>query len=253
MTGDGMMREEGTESRQQMRCTAIVVAAGQGRRLGGDTPKQYRDLAGRPLFTYAYEGLENSSVITDLVLVVPAGDEEYAQDLLRAQDLGSKLRATVAGGSERPGSVMNGLEAVTWPCDVVYIQDGARPFPEEPFIRALLQAILDGADGAVAAVPAKDTIKVTDERGYVISTPDRRTLWQVQTPQVFPFALIRDVYREWKEHPSAITDDAMAAEQIRGARIRMVEASYKNIKVTTAEDLLIAEAFIAAEKSGGRG
>ena len=235
------------------RCTALVLAAGSGRRMGGETPKQYMDLAGMPLFTHAYRRMELSPVIDDIVLVVPAGDEAYARACLSEQGLGTKLRAVTAGGAERYDSVAGGLEAVDWDCDIVFIQDGARPFPEESLLEDLYRVIAeDGEGGAVAAVPVKDTIKVSDTAGYAVSTPDRRTLWQVQTPQVFPFSMIRDAYRELpaRRTPEGtiggrqVTDDAMVAEALCGTRIRLVTASYRNLKVTTPEDLLIAEAFI---------
>ncbi len=235
------------------RCTALVLAAGSGRRMGAEVPKQYMDLGGAPLFTHAYRRMEASPVISDIVLVVPDGDETCARACLSEQGLGAKLRAVTAGGAERYDSVAGGLEAVTWPCDIVFIQDGARPFPEETFLRDLYDAVaVEGADGAVAAVPVKDTIKVSDAEGCAVSTPDRRTLWQVQTPQVFPFGMIRDAYRQLPARRSPegtidgrqVTDDAMVAEAVCGARIRLVTASYRNLKVTTPEDLLIAEAFI---------
>lgn len=216
--------------------------------MGAQVPKQYMDLGGQPLFTHAYARLEACSLITDMVLTVPAGDEDYARGMLTALGLGSKLRAVTFGGAERSDSVAASLEAVTWPCDVVFIHDGARPFPEEGFVRALYEAVQEGADGAVAAVPAKDTIKVVDEDGWAVSTPDRSHLWQMQTPQVFPYTLIRDVYRELQAAHIPVTDDAMAAEVIRGARIRMVMASYRNFKVTTREDLVTAEAFLREER-----
>lgn len=257
---------------KQYRNTAIILAAGQGSRMGSGTRKQYMNLGGAPLFTYSLRTMEKSPVITDIVLVLPKGDEAYVRQILREQDLGEKVRAFAAGGAERYYSVYNGLKVIDWPCDYVFIHDGARPFIDEATLGRLLVAATE--TGACAAgMPSKDTVRITDNVGKGETTPDRSRVWIVQTPQVFERELIMQAYEQMlrtAERPTEqsadalnspdssdslsggasphVTDDAMAVEQMAGRRVQMVEASYRNIKITTPEDLLIAEAFLTSPK-----
>lgn len=250
--------------------TAILLAGGRGKRMESDIPKQYLDLCGRPLLYYSLRTLLVSSVITDLVIVCADGDRERIQqeaiapllaDLAKSGRTGEeekrkaqeKLRGFAAAGEERCGSVLSGLEAITWPCDYVFIHDGARPFPDEETLRRLSDAVQQ-EQAVVAAVPSKDTIKIADENGYVVSTPDRRFVYNIQTPQVFSFELILKAYRLLRERALAegaqggwsaaplirelgITDDAAAAEKMCGQRVKLIESSYRNFKITTPEDM----------------
>ncbi len=236
--------------------TAILLAAGQGRRLGGDIPKQYRKIKGIPLAARSYEALAQSDVITDIVMVIPKGDEEYVRneilESLENKALLTKLRGFAYGGEERYHSVMNGLDAISWPCDYVFIHDGARPFIDAASLERLEQAVKE-TGAAIAGMPSKDTVKVADAGKMVAATPDRSSVWIVQTPQVFDRELITKAYHQALEQlPQLeakgihITDDAMVAEEMLHARIRLVEASYRNIKITTPEDIAIAEAFLGA-------
>ena len=120
-------------------CTAVLLAAGQGLRMGGGTRKQYLDLKGRPLFTYALEAMDRSEVITDVVITVPAGDESFCEEMVSACGLGNKVRRIIEGGRERCFSVHKGLQAVDWPCDYAFIHDAARPFIDEAVIRRLYE------------------------------------------------------------------------------------------------------------------
>lgn len=231
-------------------CTAIVLAAGRGSRMGGSTPKQYMLLGGKPLFVHSLETMEKSAVMTDIVLVVPEDDIEYVRALLDQNGPFRKIRRIAPGGSERYYSVNNGLEAIDWPCGYVFIQDGARPFLDEPTIERLYEAVRE-TGACVAGMPSKDTVKITDGEGFVESTPNRESVWIIQTPQVFRKDLITEAYREMiralpelTEKGIRITDDAMVAEYMLHTKVKLVEASYRNIKVTTPEDLLIAEAFL---------
>lgn len=236
------------------RNTAVLLAAGRGTRLGGETPKQYRDICGLPLSARSYRALAESDVITDIVMVIPKGDDDYVREKI----LGSigdpallhKFRGFAYGGEERYHSVANGLDAITWPCSYVFIHDGARPFIDSESLRRLLDAA-ESTGAAVAGMPSKDTVKMADSSGMVASTPDRSRVWIVQTPQVFRRELITEAYhRALEELPLLeqrgihLTDDAMVAEEMAGARIRLVEASYRNIKITTPEDIAVAEAFL---------
>ncbi|MDO4284457.1 MAG: 2-C-methyl-D-erythritol 4-phosphate cytidylyltransferase [Eubacteriales bacterium] len=243
---------------ERKRATAILLAGGSGTRMGGSVRKQYMELGGKPVLRYALEALERSPVISEIVLVVPEGEQDYcrreivepAEEACRAAQSGGKVRAIIPGGAERCFSVLNGLRAIQWPCEVCYIHDGARPFLDGETLERLARAVADGGT-AVAGMPAKDTVKLADADGIVESTPNREAVWIVQTPQVFERALITEAYERMAEQYDAlraagvnITDDAMVVERLMNRSVRLVPASYRNIKITTPEDLLIAEAFL---------
>ena len=218
------------------RCTVLLMAAGSGLRMGGGTRKQYIDVKGRPLFTYSLETFDKSDIITDIMIVVPEGDQEYCREIVEDCGLAGKLRAIVAGGRERCFSVHNGLQAVDWPCDYV------------------MERLLDEvriSKACIAAVPTKDTVKIADQDGFVAQTPNRKDVWLVQTPQVFDFELIKKAHEEMVEQYDellkkgvTITDDAMVAETFTGYRVKLVMASYRNIKVTTPEDMDTVAAYM---------
>lgn len=228
----------------QFRIGAVILAGGRGSRMHSDIQKQYMMLNGRPLISYALETFERS-IADDLVLVTGVGEESYVrQEILPPLHL-TKLRAIVAGGKERYHSVYEGLKALEH-CDYVLIHDGARPLVTEEIIRCAASAAVDHA-ACVVGMPVKDTIKVSDPDGFAKATPDRSTLWQVQTPQAFSYSLVREAYDLLMQNPSfqqGITDDAMVVERFGGVRVRLVEGSYENLKVTTPEDLILAEALL---------
>ncbi len=240
------------QNAKQNRSTAILLAAGRGRRLGTELPKQYVNIGGLPLAARSLEALASSSVITDIVMVIPEGDENYVREhiLQAVPEAARKVRAFAVGGAERYHSVRNGLEAITWPCDYVFIHDGARPFIDKASLERLAEAVTE-TGAAVAGMPSKDTVKMSDENGFVSDTPDRSHVWIVQTPQVFERKMITEAYRkaiaelpELERQGIHLTDDAMVAEEMLHIRIRLVEASYRNIKITTPEDIATAEAFL---------
>jgi 2-C-methyl-D-erythritol 4-phosphate cytidylyltransferase len=257
MTSD-WVREGGTRPvsggiYMEDRCCAVLLAAGKGRRMGGEIPKQYLPLAGKPLLYYSLAALCQSPVITDLVLVIPEGDEEYVTShiLSLVPEGGEKVRCFVRGGAERYLSVQAGIAAIHWPCDYVFIHDGARPFLDEPTLERLYAAVKK-TGACIAGMPTKDTVKLAGRDGFVERTPDRSRVWIVQTPQVFSYALIRDAYArlpillpELTERGIHVTDDAMVVESITGRKVLLVEASYRNIKVTTPEDIPVSEALLA--------
>ena len=231
-------------------CTVLLMAAGSGLRMGGDTRKQYIDVKGRPLFTYALETFDRSDIITDIMIVVPEGDQEYCREIVESCGLAGKVRKIVAGGRERCFSVHNGLQAVDWPCDYVFIHDSARPFIDDDTMGRLLDEVRI-SKACIAAVPAKDTVKIADQEGFVAQTPNRKDVWLVQTPQVFDFELIKEAhekmvvrYDELLKKGVIITDDAMVAETFSGYRVKLVMANYRNIKVTTPEDMDTVAAYM---------
>ena len=232
------------------RCTAILLASGKGLRMGGDVRKQYLDLEGRPLFAYSLAAMENSGIITDIVITVLEGDEEICGQMIRECGLGKKVRRVIAGGKERYFSVHNGLQAIDWPCDYVFIHDSARPFLEEETIGRLYE-VVKIHKACIAGMPAKDTVKIADSEGFVKQTPDRRDVWIIQTPQVFAFDLIKDAYEKMigayddlQKKGVNVTDDAMVVEFFTGSRVKLVKASYRNIKVTTPEDMVTVLAYL---------
>lgn len=237
------------------RCTAIVLAAGSGRRMKSDVAKQYLPLGGRPLIWYALHAIEESSVIDDCILVACQEDilNGYVREEIVERFGFHKVASIVPGGAERYDSVYNALQAIkeTGTAGYVFIHDGARPFLTEEILERCL-AEVEKTGACVAGMPVKDTIKIADEDCYARQTPDRNTLWQIQTPQVFERVLITQAYEKLmqeKERLAAagvkITDDAGVVELLMDRPVKLVEGSYRNIKVTTPEDIAVAEAFLA--------
>ncbi len=236
-------------------CTAIVLAGGSGSRMQSKVPKQFMPLNGKPLIWYSLHAVEQSEIITQCVLVTGQDDVEYVKkEILEKYGL-KKVIGVVVGGSERYASVWNGLKWLRENTPgsgngYVFIHDGARPFLNEQILRDTYAAVLE-SKACVAAVPSKDTVKITDEEGFAVSTPRRNLVWNVQTPQVFEEQLIYEAYKTLEEKQQGpdgkqyfVTDDASVVELFTDQRVRMVNASYRNIKVTTPEDMLVAEAFL---------
>lgn len=234
---------------QKEQSAAIVLSAGSGRRMGSDIPKQYLNINGKPVIYYSLKAFEDSEV-TKIVFVCGESDMEYCRrDIVEKYHM-KKVVKIVPGGAERYDSVFQGLKALG-SADYVLIHDGARPMITADMIARSLEAVrVDKA--CVLAMPVKDTIRVVDADGYALQTPDRSTLWTVQTPQVFSYDLIYGAYARMEEDRRAgrtlppITDDAMVVEYAFGKRVRLVEGSYENIKITTPEDLLVAERFLSS-------
>lgn len=233
------------------RCTAVVLAAGQGRRMRSNIQKQYLELCGYPILYYALETFQRSQIIDDIILVVGKGEHVYCEKEIVQKYKFTKVDTIIEGGAERYNSVWNALQViaeddmkVSNENGYVFIHDGARPFVTEEIIsRGYEGARRYGA--AVVGMPSKDTIKIVDEDHKALETPDRNYVWAVQTPQVFETKLIIDAYAKLMEQEEAnVTDDAMVLEQMTGHRVKLVEGSYENIKITTPEDLDVARVFI---------
>ena len=235
-----------------MKVTAIVLSAGKGTRVGSDIPKQYIEVAGKPVLAYCLESFERSEV-DDIVIVTSAGNEDYVKEQIVDRFGFSKVSAVVAGGSERYYSVLNGLrhiaeasEAAVDSCGYVLIHDGARPYITESGVNKMISAV-KLCKAAVAAQPARDTIKITDRDGYVVQTTERANTWQVQTPQCFEFGQILKAYemivgdrdsRSGESGRGKITDDAMVYEsEFPDRRVKLIDLNEENSKITTAADL----------------
>lgn len=222
--------------------TAIVLAAGAGKRMNCDVRKQYLLLHGKPVLSYALEAFEKSEV-NDIVLVVGSGEAAYCQEEIVGKYGFQKVRAIVEGGKERYHSVYEGLKQAAG-ADYVLIHDGARPLVTPDMIRRCMQEV-ERWDACVVGMPVKDTIKMVDAEGFAECTPERSRLWQIQTPQTFAYPLIWEAYQKiMSEADLAVTDDAMVLEHTMGCRVKVMEGSYHNIKITTPEDLLVAEAYL---------
>ncbi len=228
------------------RIGAVVLAAGSGKRMGADVPKQYLTLCGKPIMLYCLEAFEKSRV-DEIVLVVAAGDEAYCREQIVEKYHISKVRAIVAGGAERYDSVYEGLKAIQ--CDYVLIHDCARAFLTEDIIERSIAGAKEYS-ACVVGMPVKDTIKIADERGWVDTTPQRDLVWSVQTPQSFSYPLIYEAYTRLQScDKTGVTDDAMVVEKTMKTRVKLIEGSYENIKVTTPEDLLLGERILQSRKN----
>ena len=221
---------------------AIIVAAGQGTRMGGTLSKQYLPLDGLPILRRTLDVFIHSGHFQKIVVVAAVADKAYCRrKVLDALDMGQTIRL-VSGGRERQESVFNGLEAIDGQDgDVVLIHDGVRPLI--PF--AVLDGCIDGTQthgACIAAVPASDTLKRVDADGHIAQTLPRTTIWQAQTPQGFRLGLIREAHQRARKEGFRSTDDAQLVERL-GHRVAIVPGSRFNIKITTPEDLPLAEAI----------
>lgn len=234
------MKEQGT-------ITAIVLAGGRGTRMESNVQKQYMDLMGKPLIYYSLAAFEQSPV-DRIVLVTGEGECEYCQDEIVKRYGFQKITAIVPGGKERYHSVYEGLKAAAG-SDYVLIHDGARPC----VTTEIIQAAIDGAienQACVIGMPVKDTIKLADRDEFAKTTPDRSRLWMIQTPQAFSYDLVMNAYDrlfEDETYQRGITDDAMVVETMTSRKVRLIRGNYKNMKVTTPEDMAVAEIFLRSQ------
>ena len=224
--------------------TAVIVAAGKGKRMGTEISKQFLPLCGKEILAHTVEKFEKAACIRDIILVT-GGDA--LQDVRQmVQEYGwKKIISVTEGGKERQDSVFLGLQQVPQDTEIVLIHDGVRPFVTEEILERSIAAAKE-TGGCVAGVPAKDTIKVCDAEGFAIATPNRSTLRQIQTPQTFRRKEILAAYEKAKADGFLGTDDAAVAEH-SGVPVRVIVGSYRNIKITTKEDLLIGAAFLKEE------
>ena len=228
---------------QKTKCTAIVLAAGQGKRMGTKVQKQYLEISGKPVLFYSLDVFQKSDIIDDIILVVGENQEEYCQKEIVEKFHITKVRKIVNGGAERYHSVWNGLQQIAED-GYVFIHDGARPFVTEEILSRAYETV-QREKACVVGMPVKDTIKIADDEGFAKETPNRSLVWMVQTPQVFETILIKNAYSLLMDQEIIqVTDDAMVVETMLQRKVKLVEGSYENIKITTPEDLKIAEVFV---------
>jgi 2-C-methyl-D-erythritol 4-phosphate cytidylyltransferase len=222
-----------------------------GKRMAAGINKQYLKLGGKPILAHTLAVFENAAFVDDIYVIVPGDEIPYCTENVIERHGFTKIRRIVAGGRERQQSVFNGLKAADGleSDDIVIVHDGVRPFvPLEAVRRSVEVARLH--DGALVAVPVKDTVKITSG-GVVVDTPSRENIWLAQTPQTFRYRLILDAYERADREGFLGTDDSSLVERM-GKKVRIVMGDYRNIKITTPEDMLLAEAFLKEACEGQR-
>ncbi len=219
--------------------TAIVLSGGTGKRMNSDIPKQYMMLKDKPVLAHSLLAFEKSPV-DDVVIVCGAGDEEYIiKEFVEKYGL-TKVSAVCAGGAERFNSVYNGLKACK-DTDYVLIHDGARPYVTDEIIKRNIVEV-QKYKAVVTSVKATDTVKIADDDGFVVSTPERKSVYFMQTPQTFEYSLALDSYSKLieelnKDVKVQVTDDAQVVEMYSDTKVKLIEGDYSNIKITVPKDL----------------
>ncbi len=227
-------------------CTAVIMAAGKGKRMGTDISKQFLPVCGREILAWTVAKFEASPAVDEIILMAGTEGIEEVRELCTKYGW-KKVCQVALGGKERQNSVANGLRLLSEKTEIVLIHDGVRPFVTEEMIETSIEGALR-CGGCVVGVPAKDTIKICDSDQMAVETPDRNTLWQIQTPQTFRREEICAAYRKAAAEGFLGTDDASVSEYV-GGRVYVAMGDYRNIKITTKEDLLIAEAFLREEEA----
>ncbi len=247
----------------QKRVIAIVPAAGLGKRFKSNTNKIYQNLAGKPIIIWTLKALEDTKAITEIIPVLKKKEIEYGAKLIREYGI-SKVKRIAVGGKERQDSVFNGLKYIDDKNCLVLIHDGARPLIEKKLIEKAIRELVDNTsssckglkkdkkekrnyDGVILGVPLKDTIKEIDN-DIITKTLKRDSIWTIQTPQVFHYSSIFSAYDKAMNEGFYSTDDAALVERY-GGRVKVIMGSYRNIKITTQEDLIVAEIFLNKDQS----
>ena len=230
--------------------TAIFPAAGKGKRMQAGMNKVLVELEGVPILVRTLARFSRCQAVDRLVVVVAAHEVDFVTEMLTGADreFGLKPWQVTAGGSERQYSVWNGIQAVQGAADddIILVHDAARPLVSEKTILETIR-VAEAKGAAIAAVPAKNTIKLCNAAGEVVETPDRSRLWEVQTPQGFRRDILVRANQQAMAESFLGTDDASLVERL-GQKVFIVESDYRNIKLTTPEDMVIAKAFLAAEE-----
>ncbi len=225
-----------------MNVYAIIVSAGKGHRFMEGKKKQFFLLGGKPILTHTLEKFEACPSVHSILLVVGEEDMDYCMREIIERYHFQKVSQIVPGGKRRQESVKNGIEALPKDADLVVIHDGVRPFVTKTMIEdSIHSATRNGA--VIFALPVRDTIKMSNPDGTVLKTLDRESLWQVQTPQTFQVNVIKKAFYRATEDGFIGTDDASLVERL-GIKVHILPGTPTNIKITTAEDLLLANAFL---------
>ncbi len=222
--------------------SVIIAAAGKGSRMESSVRKPYLLLGNKPILSHTIDRFEQNSVIDEIIVIVDTNDFEICKKNVFTPYRYKKVCELVSGGKTRQESVFNGIRSLSDDVDFVIIHDGVRPFINDDIIFGCLKAASKNG-ASVSAVPVKETIKIANADDFIDHTPVRDRLWRVQTPQVFRKSLLVDAHRMAIKDRICATDDAALVE-ILGMPVKLVMGSYKNIKITTTEDLQIAETLL---------
>lgn len=225
-------------------CSAVIVAAGKGSRMQSSRNKQFINVIDRPVLAYTLQAFEDCKLIDEIIVVTRQEDIMLCKEIVDISAL-TKVKKIVVGGKERQDSVYNGLKEINSEATLVAVHDGARPLILPQYIEATVKVAAQYHAAAIG-VRVKDTIKLVDDDHNIVDTLDRSKLWAVQTPQVFNVEILRKAYENAVTKGIFATDDCMLVEQM-GYTVKMVEGSYENIKITTPEDIFLAEAIIGGK------
>ena len=229
-----------------MKIVAVITAGGSGTRFGSACPKQFIEVLGKMLIEHTIEVFDQHLLISQIIVVLPESEISFFEQKRKEHHFGKKIQTIVVGGATRQDSVHAGILAVKNDPDFIVIHDAARCLVTEKEITNSIQKCMDGWEGAICALPIRDTLKKVDGE-KIISTQSRESLWGMQTPQVFKFHLIKQAYDKADHENFVATDDAQIAE-FSGAKICVVLGSTTNIKVTYPEDLELAEMILRERK-----
>lgn len=223
-----------SKSKIDKKVVLILAAAGIGKRMGLNYPKQFFEYKGKPLFLYPLEVAQNSKIIDEIIVVTNGENVDIVKNLCQKYNI-SKVKSVIKGGDERQNSVYNGICAID-SCDIVLVQDGVRPFLKEKYIEECCRVVVEENSGAVVGVPVKDTIKMIDDTNSITNTPTRKNLIAVHTPQVFSYDILKRAYEKAMNDNFLGTDDSSLVERM-GEKVKIVIGDYDNVKITTPEDL----------------
>lgn len=224
-----------------MKVTALIPSAGLGKRMGVDRPKQFLTINSHPVLLYTLCVFESTPEIDDIYLIIHKGKEGYYEKIIEGYHL-KKVLKIVFGGKTRQESVYNGLKEVDSETDIIVVHDAVRPFVTGDMIRRSIK-VASHFDGAVVALPVKDTPKYIAEKDTIERSINRSNMWLAQTPQTFRSEIIKEAYHKAYLDNFLGTDDSSLVERL-GYKVKVIEGSYANIKITTPEDLLIVQMMI---------
>ena len=226
--------------------SVVIVAAGLGKRMKSKINKQYLLLKDKPILAHTIKAFEENKYVDEIIVTTRSDEREYCKENIVEKYGFKKVEAIVSGSVERQDSVYNGLKSCNKETSVVLIHDGVRPFIKDQEISDIIHETIE-KDACVTGVKVKDTIKIIDNDNFIIDTPNRENLWAVHTPQAFSYELILGAHEKCKREEWIVTDDSMLVEKL-GIKVKMLEGSYDNIKITSPEDLYVAESIL--EKRG---
>lgn len=224
----------------EMKVSAVITAAGNGLRMKADRAKPYIEIKGKKILEITLDTITSLKEVDEIIVVIRKEDEDYLKDIIKKYD---KEISYCFGKATREESTYEGLKRVDSDTKLVLTHDGVRPFARKELFENILKAA-QNHKAVIAAVGCKDTVKIVDCHGFVKKTPQRSSLYQVQTPQAFDKEMILDFYGKYIESDFSITDDSQLFEIFSNEKVKIVDGEYSNIKMTTPEDLIFAQALL---------